>query len=340
MDLAEFGLPSRVVALLGAHGIHTLEDLLALNERELRALPKLGGKTLGIIVEALTAGGHELAVDPWAPYECARHGASAWDVSLSGFFLCPTCAEEFRNLPFGGQEPSFTGPPIEGHCSHCNQLTPDLRLYQWMLCGVCERVVRSIGRGMASARFVLEVWRDRISPNVPGIDLREEDAPRLQRRDETTRGAKVSTADFLATEARRDNPLFGIELKTGKSYITGDAIGSRMATFQLDTSDCDDILTVVNRDKLPVYLVHVQVVDRIAPPTVIYSPVALWWTNLFSMRDNFLRTATRPRETRAAAYYNIRMFKGVDDFVAHLKADGPGEIRRRLEKEGTPELYR
>jgi hypothetical protein len=187
---------------------------------------------------------------------------------------------------------------------------------------------------------VTQVWATQVQPEVPGIVLREIDAARLLRRNAETVAAKVASADFEGLDADSDERLFEIELKTGKSRLPGgEAIGAAMGEFQLDQSDCDDILTVAGRDAVPVYLAHAQVIDRVAPPTIQYAPVGLWWTDLFSMRDNLLRSAKRPRETKIAAYYNVAMFRGVPELIAHLKDDGPRRLKDRVEADGLPRLY-
>jgi hypothetical protein len=178
-----------------------------------------------------------------------------------------------------------------------------------------------------------------VSPVVPNLQLEETDPPELRRRDRASIDAKISYADFVATDRRTGRPTLGIELKTGKSYIGSSGIGNRMNRFQLDTSDCDDILTVLKRDRLPMYLMHAQVFDRADPPTVRFQGVGLWWTDIFSMRDHFITTAMRPRETRAAAYFDTRMFRPFATFPDHLAASGPAELKARMASEGIPDLY-
>jgi len=82
-----------------------------------------------------------------------------------------------------------------------------------------------------------------------------------------------------------------------------------MNEFQLDHGDVDDILAVVAREgNLPVYLFHAQVMDRAEPPTVRFVGLGLWWTDLFSMSEQYLGSRRRPLETKMAAYYNTGMF--------------------------------
>lgn len=336
--IADLGLPGRLTTILDANGLSTLEALLGRNERELLALPGVGPGSLRILLHALGGRGLSLAVDPWAPYECARHGVAQWDVTLCTHFLCDACANAFTTDSFGGEGPAFVGSPHEGHCSHCN-LILEIRIRQWLLCTWCDRVLRSLGRSIASSRFIMDSWAETIGPQVPSIELREVDEPRLVRRDAETIAAKVASADFEGVDIKSGELLFAIELKTGKSYITGDAIGSKMGTFQLDQGDCDDITTVAERDGVPVYLVHAQLIDRVAPPTVRFAPVAFWWTDLFAMNEYFIESRIRPRETKIAAYFNTAMFRTVPELIAHLQEGGPAQLKERIANDGLPRLY-
>lgn len=338
MDLRDLDLPRRVVGVLEAHGIDTVAKLVELNERELSALPRFGKHSLSALLDSLAARGILLAVDPWAPSECARDGRLAWDVTLTTFFLCDECASQFTERAFAGRGPEFVGGSMEGRCSHCN-LVRELRIRQWSLCAWCDRVLRSIGRSVASARFVMETWADHVQPQVPSVSLREIDPARLQRLDAATKAAKVASADFEGTDTKTGELLFAIELKTGRSRLDGETIGAPMKTFQLDQGDCDDITAVAVRDRVPVYLVHAQLIDRVEPPTVRYAPVALWWTDPFAMRDNFIESKQRPREAKIAAYYKTTMFRRVPELIAHLKDDGPRKLRERIANEGLPDLY-
>jgi hypothetical protein len=276
VDLEVLDLPRRTELILRSSGVTSVEELTALNERQLRAIRGVGARTLAAVRDALLERGFALAEDPWAAYLCARHGERSWDTSLSSLYLCEVCAAQFQEKAFGDEPPCYVGSALEGYCLHCNERRADIRLRQWFLCGVCDRVVRSIGRSVVAARYVLAVWENRVAPVAPTVEFRETDVPELQPRSKETIAAKVATADFMANDRDSGELLFGVELKTGKSYITGDAIGSKMGQFQLDTSDCDDILTVVDRERVPVYLAHVQVVDRAEPPTVRYAALGLW----------------------------------------------------------------
>lgn len=113
-----------------------------------------------------------------------------------------------------------------------------------------------------------------------------------------------------------------------------------MGQFQLDHSDCDAIMDVVRREELPVYLAHAQVVDRVLPPTTYYVAVGIWWTDLFSMSENYNESRSRPRENRPAAYFNTTMFNDTQAFIDHLNNNGPDHIKTRMKQDGYPGLYR
>jgi hypothetical protein len=336
--LSRLNLPSRIEGLLEAHGIRTVEELVNLPSREVSSLPGIGPKALAVIEKALVEGGLSWAEDAWGPYTCARHAEPSWDTTLQSLFLCPECRDLFRDQPFRGTPPEYVGPAVPGYCLHCNRRFDDIRLSQWYLCTVCDRVVRSIGRSVAADDSVLAWWRENVASELPHLELRLTDPPELQSR-ERDREPRIGQPDFTCTDTAAAEVLFGIELKTGRSYVGRGSIGSKMQQFQLDHSDCDEIVEVVRRDEIPVYLAHAQVIDRADPPTLRYVAIGLWWTDLFAMSEHYRESRRRPRETRRAAYYSTDMFRGMEDFIEHLRAGGPHQMKERLVREGTPNLY-
>jgi hypothetical protein len=335
--VAGLGLRQGVVAALAADGIVTLADLVALNPRELRGVRGVGPAALEQIVAHLEARGLALAVDPFAPYSCARHGQPAGDASLATFFLCEECAEQWQSNAFDGQVPEYVGASVEGYCVDCNLEGRPVRLRQWFLCGTCERVARSIGRSVVAERFVARSWDEAVSPGAPGLALRSTDVPALRGR--RSGAAKVAAIDFAVADGGTD--VLGFEMKSGKGHIPGRGgrVGTPIATFQLDQSDCDDITTVSNQLGLPVYLLHVQVVDRAAPPTLRYVAVGAWWTDPFTMSDHYKHSARRPREARDAAYFDVQMFRLFGTLAEHFARGEHLRIAERLAREGAPALY-
>lgn len=124
-----------------------------------------------------------------------------------------------------------------GHCSHCNEIRK-LNLYQWYLCDICARVLRSIRRGIEANRGVSDWWEKQRAqePSLP--ELVETDPPTLRT---IANQNNVSNLDFTAITA--DNTiLFGVEVKTGRNHLKGGSIGAGMSRFQLDVSDIESIL--------------------------------------------------------------------------------------------------
>lgn len=340
--LSDLGLSARVRRVLAASGIEDTGALVALNERELLALPGVGSGAVTEVRLALEGSGLELAEDPYAPYVCARHGAAAWDANLANLFLCDECAAGWEATAFGGQPPEYVGQAVEAFCLNCNLRRQDVRLRQWFLCGTCERVARSIGRSVVAERFVTERWEELIHPHTTNLVLRSTDVPTLRRRVADPEDVKRAEIDFVARDDESGDDVFGFELKTGKSYISGTAqVGARMGQFQLDTSDCDDMMTVMVREGIPVYLLHVQVIDRAFPPTLKYVALGAWWTDVFRMHDHFQHVQRRPRETRDAAYFDIRMFDNFATFAEHVSSGEHERLAQRVRDGGIiPALYR
>jgi hypothetical protein len=185
------------------------------------------------------------------------------------------------------------------------------------------------------------VWEERISPLVPHIMLTETDPPELRPRGQRSDPQRKVLADFTGFSAEQpETALFGFELKTGRKAVSvNDGIGAPMSRFQLDTTDCDDIATVVTRENIPVYLIHVQVLGRAYPPTERFHGVGLWWTDQWAMNSHLMGVDVRPRETRNAAYYDIRMFRDVASLTDHLSRGRYVLDRDRLLRDGQPALY-
>jgi hypothetical protein len=339
VEISQLNLAARVVSSLVSHGLATVDDIVQYNPRELLDLEGFGPRSLTLLETSLEEAGFQLASDPYASYECAREGRPRGDASIVTLFLCESCASGWREEPFAGTEPAYVGESVSGYCMNCNLDRDDIHVFQWFLCGNCERVARSIGRSVVAAKALMESWNTQVSEQLPNLVLQDVDTPRLLRRTPEAILAKRASIDFVAVDA--EGPVLGIEMKTGKNYIGRRGIGSPIGQFQLDASDCDDICEVVAREQIPVYLVHVQVIDRAAPPTVRYAPLGRWWTDLFSMEQSFDRVQKRPRETRMAAYYDTGMFRDFSEFAAHLRDGGLDTVRARLTQTGwSAELYR
>lgn len=338
-SLDDLELSNRVRNILYENDVTTLEQLLALNERELMSFHRFGGSSMDEVYAKLDAAGLAIADDPYAPYECVRESKPARDAGLANFFLCGDCAALWEAEAFDDAEPAFVGEPTGGYCLNCNVERPDVRLRQWILCGNCERVARSIGRSVVAERYVLDQWATLIAPIAPGLTIESTDQPTLRRGPRGAGGANRSEIDFVV-RGRSGRPIFGYEMKTGRAHVSGvAAVGPRIGHFQLDVSDCDDITTVMEREDLLVYLLHVQVIDRIHPPTLRYIGLAAWWTDVFSMSEHFLLVQRRPRESRDAAYFDTAMFAPFETFADHVASGDYKRLATRIRAEGIPELY-
>ena len=204
------------------------------------------------------------------------------------------------------------------------------------MCGNCERVAQSIGRSVAPEQFVEAQFRDLFR----GTNLRivQLDRPVLRAHNSQVLATKIATIDFEVHDG--NTRIAGIELKTGRNHLGGWApVGSKMNTFQLDHGDCDDITAVARHEGIPVYLFHAQVIDRATPPTTRCVATGLWWIDLFSFSESYLRSRTRPRETKTAAYYSIDRFRPFKEFKEHWTSGEIARLQRRFAGEGPPPLY-
>ncbi|MFD0213793.1 helix-hairpin-helix domain-containing protein [Streptomyces hirsutus] len=316
--------------------VTSVEQLLALNERELRSLPDIGPVTVSSVIATLAEAGLSLAADPYEAYECARHSDVARDAELRSYFLCNSCRDAYAQLAFGARSPEWVSSErVEGYCGHCNELRV-VRLSQWFLCGTCDRVVRSLGRGLASAKFVESVWADTFR-GTSELSLRETDPVELRPRGRRSDVDRVSTADFVADDAS-GKAVLGIELKSGRSALAGDGIGNTMPQFQLDTTDCDDITAAAITLNVPVFLVHAQVIGRAHAPTERYEGVGLWFARPWDMLQHLEAVRRRPRETRDAAYFKTAMFRPFAEFPAYMKDQFWADFES-MRRDGFPLLY-
>lgn len=328
-------LDGRLSARLTAAGVSSLEELLSLNARDLGNLPRVGPGTISKILTALGTDGLSLATDPYAAYVCARHSEPARDAELRSYFLCDQCRSDYETLAFGSRPPEWTsGEVIEGYCGHCNELK-DVRLTQWFLCGVCDRVVRSIGRSLASVRYVETRWAEAFD-QPSGLTLIEDDPAELRPRGRRSDAGRVATADFRVV--RDTTTVLGLELKSGRSALPGGGIGNPMAQFQLDTTDCDDISAAAAGLKAPVLLIHAQVVGRAHAPTERYQGVGLWFTRPWDLLPNLVAVRRRPRETRDAAYFRTTAFRPFEEFPSYVANGLPADLAR-MRSDGYPLLY-
>lgn len=338
MQFAGSGVPfpDGVEGRLLKAGITSSSELMELNERELGSKSGIGTTTVSHVVEALAEAGLSLARDPYEPYECARDSRKVRDAELRSYFLCDVCRDAYTQQAFDGREPEWVSSERpEGYCCNCNE-RGSVGLSQWFLCGTCDRVMRSIGRGRAAAKFVAASWAEAFR-GTSALSLRETDPIELRRRGRRSDADRVATADFVA-ELPDGEAVLGVELKSGRSALPGGGIGAPMRQFQLDTTDCDDISVAAVKLDVPVFLLHAQVIGRAHAPTERFDGVGLWFARPWALRDTFDSVQERPTETRDAAYFKTGAFRPFTEFPAYLKEGFEADLES-MRSHGFPELY-
>jgi hypothetical protein len=187
-----------------------------------------------------------------------------------------------------------------------------------------------------AAKYALQQWKKLVARSVPHIYLKEVDIVQPQQY-ERRRGKRVPATqlDFLGVERACNQRLFWLELKTGRNAL-GD-----MTTFQLDVSDCDDVLNVVQVTGLPALLCHVHVAQEFQPPTSRFIGVGIWWTDIFAMSDGFIELRQRRFDSgKRAAHFDPGCFRTLDALAEMLSQGHHLALRLRLVREGIPKLYR
>ncbi len=270
--------------------------------------------------------------------KCARHANRQTSRNVGHLFLCDGCAERLSRDCFNGRPPIYHGPPTEGYCQLCNERTTVCHR-QWFICTICLNVVHSYPKSFAASKLVHELWDDVISAAAPELHLEELDLVQIEpyvrkKFASATKAATLKNLDFRVMEGDANTPIFHIEEKTGPGSI------DEINEFQLDHNDCRDITTVCNRTRLPAYVFHVQVVEEYRLPSRISRALGLWWTDVFELRDAFIRTAQRRDEPKPAAYFRTSCFKPFDDFVDEMRDGRFRALAIRLKREGCPELFR
>ena len=270
--------------------------------------------------------------DPITYPTCVRHAQPRKDVRLRHFFLCDSYTRQWVQEAFGGNDPCTYGEPVGGYCLLCNKAT-DVRLQTWFLCDICERVARSIGRNHVAEKAIMDFWEQQIRPRYPHLRITQNDLSSLRPR-RTSDVSGEGPLDFLVTDERNGQTVFGIENKTGRSSI------KEMGQFQLDVSDCDSILHHVRQLNIPAYIIHAQVLEVWQPPTMGFRTVGLWWSDIYRMAENFVTVKMRRMENRGAAYFKRAAFAAINTLGDDLY-DKDGELRlvSRFREEGIPRMY-
>lgn len=332
--ITELPLKASIASKLARRAILSIGELTALCDREVLSIDGIGYKSLEEIQKALAHFGLELAEDEYGSLMCARHNKKRNDTRIRSYFLCEDCGVKFETQALHNAHPIFRIKIDEGEffCSNCNEKKV-LSLYQWYICDVCDRVLRSIGRGLEADRGIIKWWNNAKNHVEYPLVLRETDPPQLE---PINGGGDGDDLDFKWMTD--DSSLFGAEIKTGRNHLSGGNIGSGMSRFQLDVSDIESILSSMEkRDPfIPAYLFHCQVVDIPQPPTTKFDCVGIWWTSVLDLINSIEEIKQRPRENRPAAYINTTVFNQIDSFVdemnrrGYLNCPSPAVLREKL----------
>ena len=344
MPLRDRQLSKRIVRVLASHNINTIAELLAYKKREISDLKGIGNSALQEIIELVNSLNLDFAPDPFAAYNCFRHNSPHWDAKSRLFFLCDDCLPNFQKA-MNNNKPICQLSKIEGTCNQCNRHLLNINPTWWILCEVCDRVSNSIGRGVESQRYAHERTKNLLSESRPEsvISVDSLDIPVLNavatQNDENDEGDEQDniSPDLLIKE--NDEVLFYIEVKTGQSSIGKTSIGPNMNRFQLDHQDIDSILECIRTLEKPVFVYHVQCINRTDGATNRHEPVDCWWATTNSLRDNYLESKTRPRETKTAAYFNINAFRKMEDLPDYLSSASWKSWLQECEAGNVDEIY-
>lgn len=264
---------------------------------------------------------------------CARCRTERVDTALASFFLCDNCAIALAERAFNGAGPSFWDFGVASYCALCNA-QKDLKLAQWFLCPYCERMVNSYRLGRVSQDHALAEWHRVVEPVASQIGIEPIDPVVLSPYVRPPRRRELAvTLDYRMIESGVQ--VAWIELKTGQRSI------AEFATFQLDHSDCDDLLNVVRTTNLPAYVFHGQLDREYYPPGDRSVPRGLWWTDIFTMSEAYQRSERRRRNGgKMAAHFGPGCFRAIDSLGEALRDGHHRTLLARLRNDGPPPLYR
>lgn len=332
--IEELNLSASVTEKLADKSIINVEQLTALCEREVLSVKGIGAKSLENIKTALNRFGLTLAEDPYESLVCGRHNVRRNDTRIRSYFLCESCAKNFEEQALNNSKPIFKIAIGGGlhYCSHCNE-EKELALYQWYVCDVCDRVLKSIGRGLEADRGFIRWWNSARGQVRLPLEMMETDKPRL-----SPVNGDENDDDFDFKWTYKRSILFGAEIKTGRNHLCGGNVGSGMSQFQLDVSDIEAVLASMEKREpfIPAYVFHTQVVDVPKPPTTRFECVGIWWVSISDLIDNIEQIKRRPRENRPAAYINTDAFEKIESFSEEIGTEGyrtcpePSALRESL----------
>lgn len=252
---------------------------------------------------------------------------------LQTIYLCDDCAKRLVAEAFNDRPPVYHGETIQGFCGLCN-LDASVTMRQWFVCGVCWNVVLSYQKSLAASAGVHAWWANEIAPLLPHLGLHETEPVRLTpyaRKPKTKfeGAAGLELLDFRVVDQSEDPgiELFNIEQKSGPGSI------KEMSEFQLDVNDYNDIVGATKNTTLPSYIVHVQACSEYSFPTRRTVVRAMWWTDIFRLREHQKRVKIRRGEDKQAIYYRPSAFEEIETFQHELTSRGYIRLRERLMQE-------
>ena len=261
---------------------------------------------------------------------CARHTSRSTARTLQSIYVCDPCAERLTRKAFNDRHPVFHGRAMSGYCGLCNHWRV-VTQRQWFVCGPCWNIVLSYQKSIASSRAVRAWWKKDIANQFPHLELVETEAVYLSpyKRAAQTKlqgAATIRILDFqvIDTSKKPMKLLFHIEQKAGPASI------SEMKEFQLDVNDYNDIAGAMNVTLTPAYVVHVQAGRQYALPTNRTVAQGLWWTDMYTLKRNQKRVATRRGSDKKAIYFKPSAFRSIGTFSNELAKKSYLAMARRI----------
>jgi hypothetical protein len=200
-------------------------------------------------------------------------------------------------------------------------------------------VVYSYPKSIAASKLIFDRWHDIVQPIHPNLKLEELDVVKVEPFTPGKRSSvkKQSTIDFQVRDMGLDGTpvVFFVELKAGPSSLSGE---DAMREFQLDVNDYEDIVNVMRAEGKPAYVFHAQVIEEYSLPTRRSVGKAVWWADIFSLRNSLKYVKQRRGEDKDAGYYDPGVFKPIEHFGAELDIKGYEILTSRLKSTGIADL--
>ena len=269
--------------------------------------------------------------------KCARHQNECATSYVSKLFLCDGCALRLTRGCFNDRPPIYHGELSRGYCGLCNEIK-DISLRQWFIDPSCLEVVAGYSKSIAATKLLHDTWQKQINPMLPELQLQEPNAvhigPLLS--DMPSPSSIACSPHFSVTQKRRatDEILFHVELNI--SHKSPHEIGE----FQLAVDECLDIEMVMEESERPTYVFFAQVIEEHSFPTKRNVGQSLWWTDIFTLRDNLIAVRHPRGKTKYTGYFKPDMFKTIDSFIQHLVQQRYFDVRQLLVTQGVPKLPR